>query len=194
MTIPKIFHHIWIGNKALPSKQVEWRNHMLSLHPDWEYRLWDDSNTEELKPLLDRTSKGSAKANVVRVWAVLNHGGVYADTDFEWFKPITPLIQGIHGFCCKESPRWYANGLFGSVPESSWLKRIWDSMPEYVGEQKIPWGPKQFTRLIRNTEITTFPTEYFYPYPFSKRRNRRVREAVYPNAYAAHHWAMSWRQ
>jgi len=190
--IPKIMHHIWMGKATMPESQKLWRAQFIEMHPHWEHRLWTDENTEELGDLLALAKAGSGKANIVRVWAVLKNGGVYADTDFQWYKPLDPLIEGIDGFCCKESRRWYANGLFGSVAESEWLKRIWESMPSYAG-RKPPWGPHQFTRFISPTEITTFPTHYFYPYPFSK-RGLTARNATYPSAYAAHHWAMSWNR
>jgi len=43
-TIPRVFHHIWVGPDALPlefeANRASWQTH----HPEWEFRLWTDAN------------------------------------------------------------------------------------------------------------------------------------------------------
>jgi mannosyltransferase OCH1-like enzyme len=39
MTIPKIIHQLWIGNKPRPSKMMDtWK----TKHPDFEYISWSE--------------------------------------------------------------------------------------------------------------------------------------------------------
>ena len=39
VTIPKIIHQLWLGDKPAPMK---WMNTWKEKHPGWEYKLWDN--------------------------------------------------------------------------------------------------------------------------------------------------------
>jgi hypothetical protein len=39
VTIPKIIHQLWVGNRPRPTK---WMDTWKDAHPDWEYWLWDN--------------------------------------------------------------------------------------------------------------------------------------------------------
>jgi len=80
--IPKIIHQLWIGNRAPAPKRI--MRTCESLHPDWEYKFWTDSNIpinievqEAFK--LEKTLNG--KADILR-WQLLKmYGGIWIDAD-----------------------------------------------------------------------------------------------------------------
>ncbi len=189
-TIPKIFHHVWLGRNQMPEEQQRWMKDCKSLHPDWEFRLWDDENTSEIQDLISVCKGYSPASDVVRVWAVMNHGGVYADTDFEWYRAIDPLIEGVDAFCAKEDEKHLNCALFGATSNHPWLKQLWRFLPDYISG-KCPWGPRWFTNHTNRDSITIFPTKYFYPYHW-KLRNTIAKSKNYPQSYCVHHWAKSW--
>ncbi|MDQ2911487.1 MAG: hypothetical protein M3R26_00365 [Actinomycetota bacterium] len=51
-------------------------------------------------------------------------------------------------------------------------------------------APRLFTHVLWDfPEVTLFPRELFYPYGWEEPHRRHER---FDDAYAVHHWAMSW--
>ena len=67
-TIAKIIHQIWIGG-PLPEKYVILQKTWQELNPDWQYRLWTDSDLAGF-PFRDRKRFEKAKN-----WGEKNHLG-----------------------------------------------------------------------------------------------------------------------
>ena len=83
--IPRTLHHIWFGPKDVPE---DWREAWRAMHPDWEHRLWRESDMAGL-PILNRKAldwfleRGvwHGAADIARVAVLLEHGGLYVDID-----------------------------------------------------------------------------------------------------------------
>ena len=189
--IPKIFHHVWLGSNPFPLQQTEWLEGCKKLHPDWDFMLWNDENTLPLRDKLKKCDTYAAQADIVRVWAVMNHGGVYADTDFEWYLPIDDLLN-VSAFCGSESKGVLSNGLFGAEKNHPWLKKLWSRLDSYR-KKPSPWGPMWFTRNTDRKEIHVYPTSYFYPYLYTQITHEN-RTKKHKGSYCVHHWAMSWHK
>jgi inositol phosphorylceramide mannosyltransferase catalytic subunit len=191
--IPKILHQVWIGNKKMPKEFVIWRKNWRKLHPDWEYRLWDDEKIKEFEGInqyLERARGLSSKANVVRLFVVYKYGGVYADTDFDWNKSINEFLDN-DAFAVKEVPSRYANSLFGATIKHHFLEWQIDKLNDYV-DKDPPWGPYLFTHAMNEVgnNVSTLPTNFFYPYLWNE--DAKPTE-YYKDAYAVHHWGKSWQ-
>lgn len=188
-SIPKHLHQVWLGSKPIPKKFLDWRDNWRQLHPDWQYTLWIDSNTNrELDPLLKRCKSLSSKSNVVRLWAIKEYGGVYVDMDFNWNKNIDKWLQH-KAFAAKEKPQRYCNAFFGAVPNHPWINRQFQLLDKYV-DKRPPWGPTLMTVCSHyEPELWTIPTNLVYPYLW----NSPYREAYeFKDSYLVHHWDKSW--
>ena len=97
--IPKILHQTW-RDCNVPVYQAGWRAHCdTTLRLDWAFWLWDDVANRELirssfgshLPLYDSYEVGIKRADVIRLFILYKHGGVYMDLDFLCLRPFESL-------------------------------------------------------------------------------------------------------
>jgi mannosyltransferase OCH1-like enzyme len=82
MTIPKIHHTIWVGDRPAP---MEWINTWKEKHPDWEHILWDNEKVFERVPWINQRHVDFFRerkmwpgvADVIR-YEILCYGGGFA--------------------------------------------------------------------------------------------------------------------
>ena len=90
MKIPKKIHQVWIGEKEPPAWCVKFGEEMQAMHPDWEYKLWNESNIPKLvnQDIYDKLPKHRYcfKSDIIRYEIVYKYGGVYADMDMFCYK------------------------------------------------------------------------------------------------------------
>lgn len=198
--IPKVFHQIWINRNSseLPAEFAVYRDSWLRLHPGWDYRLWNLDNVDfrcMRADLLPQCTSYAQLADVLRLEVLHHHGGVYIDMDFECFKPIDALLEGLHTFACSENGAVISTGLMGAEPRSAIIGRLIHGLPGRIGTKSPSeeTGPGYVTRQIMGGgfggDFALLPSALFYPYAMGE---PRVSAADCPEAYAAHHWALSW--
>ena len=198
--IPRIFHQVWINkiNPELPEKFCAYRDSWLTLHPDWQYKLWNLDNLDFIPRRMDLINSASSyaqMADILRYEILLRHGGVYLDTDFECLRNIDPILIGVKNFSCSEDGSSVSIGIIGAEPNSIYMERCLRALPKRVGERSAPeeTGPALLTKVLLGDGIsgdfTLFPQPWFYPYHWSEweRANEKV-----PEAYGVHHWGCSW--
>lgn len=199
ITIPRTFHRIWLGDQAMPDEYERFGDTWRFLHPGWEMRLWTDATLPPLKNAwaYAQPRSLSAKCNIARYEILLQHGGIYVDTDFECLKNVESLLQDIECFVAWEREGLANNAIIGAVPGHPFLRDLVDSLEENV--RKMPdadpsvtqSGPYYLTNILgRHPEVTVFPASLFYPYQWHERWRRYE---AFPDAYAVHHWSMTWR-
>ncbi len=96
-TIPKVIHQIWIGSKPIPAEYRRfmsgWRQH----YPDWDLRLWTDSEVKALnfdtKDLVDASHCFGQKTDLIRAEILYQQGGLYIDTDYESLRPLDDIHE-----------------------------------------------------------------------------------------------------
>ena len=198
--IPRIFHQVWINRTKpeLPAEFAAYRDTWLKHHPGWEYRLWNLDNLDFRclrAELLPQCISYSELADILRFELLYRHGGVYIDTDFECFKPIDALLDGLRTFACSENGLVVSPGLMGAEAGSAIMKRLVLGLPEQIGAQapNDETGPGYVTRQILGGgfggEFALLPSRLFYPYAMGE---ARITAANCGEAYAAHHWSHSW--
>lgn len=199
MIIPRVFHRVWLGNEPMPDEFKRFGETWQSLHADWKMILWTDTTLPPLKNAwaYAQPRSLSAKCNIARYEILLQHGGIYVDTDFECLKNLEPLLQDVECFVAWEREDMANNAIIGVVPGHPFLRDLVDSLEERV--RKMPnadpsvtqSGPHYLTDVLhRHPEVTVFPASLFYPYDWHERWRRFE---VFPDAYAVHHWSMTWR-
>lgn len=98
LTIPRIIHTTWIGNKPAPTHYIEtWKKH----HPDWEFKLWDNKAVFEsgrvwrLQAWIDLFVKHelwAGAADCIRYETLCEFGGFNAGADAICFERIDELF------------------------------------------------------------------------------------------------------
>lgn len=84
--IPKILHTVWIGNKV---PKLDFRN-TWDVFNDWEIFHWDDDKLKEFD--LSLVEGPTLKSDYARLLILQKYGGVYADMDMMFFKPIDKFL------------------------------------------------------------------------------------------------------
>lgn len=191
--IPHIIHRIWLGSDPMPEEfrryGETWREH----HPDWDMPLWTDENLPELScaEAIARGRNWGERTDLLRYELLRQRGGVYVDTDCECLRSIEPLLEGVTLFAAEHYPGKLGTALIGATPGHPAMARAVSEGAAAVGTRDYPHttGPPFLTRLLGEfPEATIFPRELFYPYKW----NEEPRDS-YPDAYAVHHWGMTWR-
>lgn len=192
--IPKIFHHVWLGNKPFPSNFILYRMSWMIKHPTWTFMFWTDENLPFLINSFEyENAKNYAqKCDVVKYELVWRFGGIYVDADFECLKNLEDLLENCKAFSASESEGLISAGIFGCEPQNEIFKNIISALPqsfknEIPGRQDLSTGPGLITKEGKNLKI--FGPEMFYPYHFTEKHRKNEN---FPNAYAVHHWANSW--
>lgn len=116
--IPKIIHYCWFGGNPLPELAVKCIDSWKKFCPDYEIVRWDESNFDShINKYTEQAfiaKKWAFVSDVARLFALVNYGGIYMDTDVELIKPIDSLLQyeAISGF---ENAERMPTGLMGCV-------------------------------------------------------------------------------
>lgn len=180
--IPRVFHHIWVGNKPLPEKYKAWQKGWQSI-PGWEYKLWTDKEVAKLtlqnKELYYKETNMGARSDILRIEILYQFGGVYIDTDFEVYEPkMFDFLSSAYDFFCGfhsidsllyHKVLAYNNAIIGSIPRHPILK-AWLDKRKSLNPQGdiIEKGPSYFTiAVLENADKgyrdIIFPPTFFYP-------------------------------
>ena len=125
--IPKIIHYCWLGRGEMPQLALDcitsWHKYM----PDWEYKLWNEDNFDinSSVPYVKEAYESGKLAFVsdyVRLYALLNYGGLYFDTDVMVFKSFDSLLS-FDAFAGYEGSKLCPIGtcVIGSIPNGDWI-------------------------------------------------------------------------
>lgn len=212
--IPKRLHYVWVGGPMPDTYRANidgWRR----VHPDWDVVAWNESNIDLSHPLLVeayRNRKWAKVADIARLVAVREQGGVYLDTDFAVLRPLDPLLRHRCFFAFQGSEKasdLVANGCFGAEP-GHWFIR--EALETVLRMRTVPfnldrptrYGPKLITRLLRShglaaegpegatvRDIKICPTPVFFPYSYG---GTYTPDCVRDCTLAVHQWGASWKR
>lgn len=181
--IPKIIHYCWFGGNPMPKMArkciASWKRYC----PDYKIVEWNETNFDinfcDYVCEAYEAKKWAFVSDVARLYALVNYGGIYMDTDVEVLKPLDDLFEyeAVSGFeakdkiaaglmtCCKEHPMFkeflneYSSIHFikmnGEFDLTTIVTRITNICLKYglqLNNQK---------QIVNG--LTLFPTEYFYP-------------------------------
>lgn len=205
--IPKKIHYCWFGGNPLPEMAqrciASWRKYC----PDYEIVEWNESNFDlNCCPYVKEAyeaKKWAFVSDVARLYALVNYGGIYMDTDVEVLKPLDDILkyEAVSGF---ERVDAISTGLMGceaGQPLFAELLRDYDDahFVRFDGSYDTTTNVTRITNtclkygLVLNNKMQTvngftlFPKDYFCPKdPNTKQLN------ITENTYTIHHFDGSW--
>ncbi|MDA3053091.1 glycosyltransferase [Campylobacter sp. JMF_01 NE2] len=205
--IPKIIHYCWFGGKPLPQMALNCIKSWKKYCPDYEIKEWNESNFDinELQYTKEayEAKKYAFVADVARLKALYEFGGIYMDTDMELLKNIDELLDN-KAFIGFESPEYVNSAIFGCEMKSDLVKQILN----YYSSHKFMLENNQLNTttivaivtnilskydLKQNGELQTvagcrvYPSDYFYPKNFDTNKINFTN-----NTYGIHHYDGSW--
>ncbi len=126
--IPKIIHYCWIGGKPLTSLAQKCVDSWHRIMPDYEIKLWNESNYDFTKNTFMANAYKQKKWGFVPDYArldiIYNYGGIYLDTDVEALKSFDDFLK-YPAFCGFESQHFIALGLgFGAEKGNPIIKKM----------------------------------------------------------------------
>jgi inositol phosphorylceramide mannosyltransferase catalytic subunit len=189
-TIPRIFHHIWVGPESLPFEFEPYRASWEAHHPEWELRLWTEDNLPtdlRTSAVYERDRRPVERADILRLEVLWMLGGVYVDIDMECLRPLDELVEGVDFFGTEIKPGRITNTVIGAAQRhpilDSALRELRPQKPR-ARFDKGSSGPLFLARVVREyPRITTYSRELFYPMTADERAE----------AYAIHHAARTWK-
>ena len=104
MSIPKVIHYCWFGDKELPKLAKKCIKSWNKYCPDYKIVCWTEDNFDvtcnRYVHEAYKAKKWAFVSDYVRLKVVYDNGGIYLDTDVELIKPIDDLIEnsGFMGF------------------------------------------------------------------------------------------------
>ena len=144
---PREIHHIWVGSPFSPTpeerKNLEaWKTHF----PGATQKIWTDADAARLLPNYPEIAavyddlKPIQKADILRYIVLHARGGVYADLDYELFRPfaIDPTRAMIVGSRTESEDSMSMNNclLTSPAPGHPFWKRVIDAIPAELANNK----------------------------------------------------------
>ena len=205
--IPKVIHYCWFGGNPLSElaeKCIEsWKKYC----PDYEIKEWNEKNFDINCCAYVREAYDAGKwafvSDVARLYALVNEGGIYMDTDVEVIRPLDSLIQyhAVSGF---ETDTAIPTGLMACEKDNSMFKELLDeyetihfklsdgTLDTKTNVVRITNACLKYGIVLNNTKqtINTFtllPKDYLCP-------KDHVTGAVHltDNTLTIHHFNGSW--
>jgi len=208
--IPKIIHYIWLGGKSLPSLEKKCIKSWRKFCPDYEIKKWDETNFDINSNQYCREAYEAKKyafaSDYIRLHALVEHGGIYLDTDVELFKSLNSFLHH-EAFTGIEAVGQIATAILGSSKGNALFQ---DFLKEYeLKSFVLPNG--NFNLIINNTffleflqkkgfilddsyqeveGLAVYPKEFFSPKNFSDFKLNPSSRTT--NTVSVHYGAASW--
>lgn len=209
--IPKIIHYCWFGGNPLGENEKKCITSWKKYFPDYEIKLWDESNYDVNKITYTRQAYQEKKYAFVSDYArfdiLYQYGGIYFDTDVEVIKSMDDIISlGAFMGCEAGLEKSVVNPGLGMAVEQG--NAFYREVMEYYkslqffqkdGEQKGVIVGSIVTNLLKKkglchmkgiqniAGIHIYPEEYFCPMNYLTNEIN-----ITENTYSIHHYSASW--
>lgn len=206
--IPKIIHYCWFGDNPKGEKEEKCIESWKSFCSDYEIIEWNETNVDlDMLPFVRdayNAKKYAFVSDVIRLWALYNHGGIYFDTDVQVIKSFDDLLN-CKGFIGFENDDYVNSGqCLASIKESTIIRDMFNYYKKINfinsdGTYNLLGCPIVNTNvlcdygLIKNGEMQNikdfiiFPSDYFNPY-----EDATGKLYITENTYSIHWYAKSW--
>lgn len=198
--IPKIIHYCWLSQDPIPEKFQKYMDGWKKKLPGYEFKKWtlesfDINSSPWAKEAFERKRYATA-ADVIRLNAIYNMGGIYLDMDIEVKKDFFPLLdeQLMLAYENPQKDRIEA-GAFGAEKGNPFIKKC---LEYYDGRHFVnPDGtlptitlPEIMYRSLKKANYNgkIYPCNYFTAKSYETGE-------IYADdtTYCIHHFAGGWK-
>lgn len=208
MGIPKIIHYAWFGDDEIPENSKLFMKSWRKYCPDYEIMRWDESNfnIEVNSYCLEayKAKKYAFVSDYVRLYALINFGGIYLDTDVEVINRFDNFLvhEAFTGF---ESSEEIQTGVLGAEKNFPLFRELlfdYTRRPFFLPHGKFNYTPnvKYITNkcidkglILNNTfqtidNLAIYPKDYFCPMDWKSHKLSSLSD----RSIAIHHFSQSW--
>lgn len=213
--IPKIIHYCWYGDSPIPKEYEGYIKEWKKLNPGYKIIRWDEKNSPINIPYIKKAISHKNWANVsnlIRFYALKEHGGIYMDTDMKLIKQLNPLLKNSCFFGFEEGADnsdifWVNNAIIGSTARHKFITLCYNSiLKEFDGTEAANLSaPQIVTKLLKKhyklvkygfqklEDITLYTKDVFYPIPWdSVKQTKAYEKYISPATIAVHMWGRTW--
>ena len=199
--IPKVIHYCWFGKKAKPQSVVDCIATWRQILPDYSIKEWneDNFNYKEIGYAYEayRLRKFAFVSDVARLYALINEGGVYLDTDVKLLKSFDPYLDN-RSFIGMENPYRVSTAVIGAEPNVNWVTAFYESYKtthfiRINGKMKNIPNTELLSRFLDirypcdEQELTRYDMDYFCAKVFATKEYN-----ITVNTVAIHDFNSSW--
>ena len=196
--IPKTIFTIWIAEIPLPDKYKEaCKSHDLEGYEHKIITLQDAlALSTKHKYLHEAISakKWIKVSDYLRMYYLVNEGGIYLDCDMEVIKPFDDMLDN-KMFVGRENDHIIGNSAIGAERGHPLLKKYLDMVENnFRGDGSFIFEPAErlFGDLVnghygKTGPVTTYSEEYFFPF------NEKGEGEVTENSHTIHGFTRSWK-
>ena len=205
--IPKKIHYCWFGRgekSKLAKKCIKsWKKFLCNYEiMEWNEDNFDINSNKFVKQAYDN-KKYAFVSDYVRLYALLNHGGIYMDTDVEVLKSLDPLLDN-EAFIGFESEILCGTAIIGAKKENKIIKSFFNSYENrsfikedgtYNDEPNTEMATNiccEYGLKLNNTiqnlkHITVYPKTFFSPLGYEESEYNFSEDT-----YVIHHFDGRW--
>ncbi|MDR2530612.1 MAG: glycosyl transferase [Oscillospiraceae bacterium] len=206
--IPKIIHFCWFGGNPKSPLIMKCMDSWSRFCPDWTIMEWNEQNFDvnicDYVREAYEARKFAFVSDYARLYALVNYGGIYLDTDCELLKPIDAFLvhEAVSGFekptiiptalmgCRKDYPlfselleRYHSRHFLQPDGSFDMTANVYDITAALSDSGFVPNNKLQTVR-----GFTLYPQEWFCPFDWSTKKM----EALTDNTHAIHYFDGSW--
>lgn len=215
--IPKIIHQTAPADKSKwhplwEPCQKTWKEKF----PGWEYKFWSDEDLDALiatkYPWFLETYNGYdkkiKKIDAARYFILYEHGGVYADMDFECINNFEHVLPG-DKVSIAESPykndgrgETHQNALMASPPKHPFWEKVFSLLEENkhrndvlyaTGPQIIVKAVKELSHYVNTLDSKRFAPEHDSNFKSAWKNGVKTPQTISdPNIFSRHHGTGVW--
>ena len=175
--IPKVIHYCWLSTDEKPDFIKECMQSWTEFMPDYEIICWDTNrfpmNEYPFVKAAYEARKWAFAADLIRLYALYHHGGIYLDSDVVVYKPFDVFLKHRLFSCIEFHSNTYIRGVrkgnfkeglgieaavMGAEPKHPWIKTCLEHYEQlhFVNEPKFLYGNVMGGTMARLAEPLGF--------------------------------------
>lgn len=164
--IPTLMHQLYFPSaSSAPARYLRYRERALAMHPQWEHRFWTEATARgflsdrypSFLPLYDAYPYRIQRCDAIRYFLLHAFGGVYADMDVEFLRPLDDLLDDRELVFCNRA--FIGNAVMGSVPEHPLWPEVFDALrarrnrPPFTVRGALDWSQVYYVSRSTGSEL-----------------------------------------